>query len=727
MTRKVLGLCLISLIAISAIGWAVEYPLTVSDLAVVGNDQVKTKDILEVVPFQVGDSIQEADLKTASQAIYDLGWFGEVSVDRVALDEGRVVFQLVENPVITDIVITGNTHRRDYRLFGIKLFDARIMSSYKILQILRGDGVRKRRVLNRNDLTTGLKDVLAEYQARGYVLVSVGDVDMSSVLHIEFIEQEYTGSLFEGLKTVPETVPAALVDIPVGEPLQMADFQAAYRNLSQSVYFTDVQFDTQTGLNVDQAWIRWTLTETKLLDEPASITSIAIEGNTEYSTDVLEGLVGDLPDTPVDNYELLELVKGIYDQYIQGGYSMVRLSVSSIENGVLHLAIAEGRISSVTIVGNTRTHDYVITHNSELHAGEILNRKDLVVTYQQLIALGYFQAVDIVPEWVGDGVEVTVTITEKSTDLGGFGGSLAIDPSTGELYGELSLNQKNLFGTGQDLELSYNRGLVGTEDATPSTWNLGYSTVAYFPDFDRVGVNLYQTTESGTDEDEDVLNVTFGAEVSFSYPVADYSNLGLGFRHETEHAAGGSEWIPTDIASLSLSYDDTNDPFFPTEGSRRSLTFEKAGGFSAGRAYAKAELSWTTFVPTSMQMIASSLDQAAAVRIKAGWSSPDLPESKRTELGGPTSIRGASGESVGQYVLSNFEYRVELIDGLYATSFVDAGLDLTSVRLKDVLSSFGFELGIRAAGIIVRLDLAWVVGDDFTWTPVFDFGFGQMF
>jgi len=128
-----------------------------------------------------------------------------------------------------------------------------------------------------------------------------------------------------------------------------------------------------------------------------------------------------------------------------------------------------------------------------------------------------------------------------------------------------------------------------------------------------------------------------------------------------------------------------------------------------------------------MQMIASSLDQAVAVRIKAGWSDPGLPESKRTELGGPTSIRGVKGDSVGQYVLSNFEYRIELADGLVATSFVDAGLDLASVRLQDILSSFGFELGIRAAGVIVRLDMAWVVDKDFTWTPVFDFGFGEMF
>jgi len=67
------------------------------------------------------------------------------------------------------------------------------------------------------------------------------------------------------------------------------------------------------------------------------------------------------------------------------------------------------------------------------------------------------------------------------------------------------------------------------------------------------------------------------------------------------------------------------------------------------------------------------------------------------------------------------------VEGLYATTFWDAGFDLGAVRFKDILSSFGFELGINAAGIIVRLDFAWALNEDFTWIPVFDFGFGQMF
>jgi len=726
MTRKIQSLLIILWIGVAVTAAAAQYPLTVEELTIEGNVEIRSREIMEVVPFDVGDSIEEAELRTASQAIYDLGWFSEISLDRAALDEGRVVFRVVENPVIEEIVIAGNVHRRDFHLFGIKLFDAPIVSSTKIRQILRRNDVRKWEVLNGEGLTTALQEVLEEYQNRGYVMIFVGDVDPSSTLRIEFIEQEYAGSLFEGLSAVPEEVAQALVDIPVNQPLRLADFHAAGMNLTQSVYFSDVQIDTQTGFDGTQTWLRWTLTERVLLDEPTAIHGVSIEGNTVYPEDFLQSLLGDLPETAISNYEALELVRGVHDRYMRDGYSMVELTSSGTEDGILHLRIAEGRIGAVEILGNTRTHDYVIERNIELQTEHVFNRNDLLVSTQQLRSLGYFGAVDITPEWIDGSVGVTISITELE-NLGGFGGSMAIDPSTGDLYGELSLNEKNVFGTGQDLELSYSRGLVGTEDTSPSTWNLGYSTVAYFPGFDRVGISLYQKSENVTDEDVEVVDITLGAEMSFAYPIADYSTFGLAFRHEEERTTNESRWTPTDVVNLSVTFDNTNDLFFPTEGSRRYLTVEKAGGFSAGREYTKVDLTWMHFTPVMLPLLSSDLDQVLAVRIKTGWGDAELPDAKQVELGGTTSIRGLDGAPSRHYVFSNVEYRLELVDGLYTTAFVDAGFDLTTIRMDNLLSSFGFELGINAAGIIVRLDMAWGLTKDFTWMPVFDFGFGQMF
>jgi len=116
-----------------------------------------------------------------------------------------------------------------------------------------------------------------------------------------------------------------------------------------------------------------------------------------------------------------------------------------------------------------------------------------------------------------------------------------------------------------------------------------------------------------------------------------------------------------------------------------------------------------------------------AIRIKAGWGDAQVPTPRQMELGGSTSIRGLEGMRTRQYVFANVEYRLELVEGFYATTFLDTGFDLNAVRFEDMLSTAGFELGINAAGIVVRLDFVWSLNEEFTWVPIFDFGFGQMF
>lgn len=726
MTEKITGVLVVVLIACSLMGLAVQYPLTVTDLEVEGNDEIRFKDILDTIHFNVGSSIEEADLREASQAIYDLGWFSEVTLDRNVLETGRVIFQVVENPVIRKIEISGNTHRRDFMFFGLKLFDEPIMPTYRIRSILWENDVRRRDVLNRDGLTDALDEILAKYRERGYLTVSVGNVEMGETLRIEFIEHVYAGSLIEGLVNVPVEMAEAMIEIPTGEPLRMSDLARTRMDLASSVFFSNVGFDYQEGLESDSLWLIWQLTERTLIDAPLSLQAINFAGNTVYSDAVLADLIPTLPEEPVGNYQLLQIIEGVYDRYIDSGYTMLRLAVAAIEDGVLTLELIEGAISEIVVEGNTKTRDYVISRNLDFAVGDVANRNDLLVTYQQLNSLGYFGALDLVPEWGEEGVVVTITIAEKK-DMGGFGGSMVIDPSTGDLLGELSLNQKNLMGTGQDLELSYSRGLVGTDDIKPSTWNLGYSTVAYFPEFDRVGVDLFQTSRETTVDDEAAVSITVGGAISFSYPIAEYSNFGLAFRHEEERVNLEDHWTPSDVVTLSLTYNNANDPFFPTEGSRRQLKFEKAGGFSAGREYTKFDLTWIQYVPSPLPLLSSSMDQTLAIRVKAGWGDATVPLSKQMELGGSTSIRGIEGSPSRQYVLSNFEYRMELVDGLYATAFLDGGFDLSKVRMDDLLSSFGFELGINAAGLLVRLDFVWVLDEDFSWVPIFDFGMGSMF
>ncbi len=725
MEKRLLGATLalvLGCLGVVAIG--ADFPLTVASISVEGTVNVRDKDVLDAVPFEVGEQIDEADLRSASQSIFDLGWFSEVS-PRVG-EDGSITFRVTENPKIEEIIIEGNVHRKVYRLLGIRLFDAPIMPTAKIKQLLRDHDIRKGQILSVEALQAAIDDVLQAYKDRGYVLVMVGNVSVGPTLKIQFIEGVVAGNQVAGLETVPASVAEGMINIPLEEPLQQSDIQNVASTLRESVYFTGVDVAPLEGPTSDSVILKWTLTERMILETPAPVQQVVLEGVTQLPLDVAQASIASLPDGPVDNYQLLTSLQRLYELYYNSGYIMIRFRVASLDQGILTLQVEEGRISQINILGNTQTQERVIHNNLELHVGRILTRNDLAVSYQQLTSLGYFGQVNIEPVWGDDGIEITVSVTERD-DLGGMNGAIALEPNTGGVVGELSINQRNLFGTGQDVSLSYKRGLSPEGEPETSTWNLGYTTMAFIPEFDEVSVDLYRKVQEVRDGEEQASYLTLGGQVSFSYPIADYTDLAIAYKHEEERQIDVTQsWSPIDSVTLSVAENSTDDPFFPTRGSKRMISVEKAGGFSVGEEYAKIDLTWVRFTPQYGDWFAS-MDRTFAIRLKAGWGTGELRPTQAYELGGPTTVRGFTGASVQRMFVSNLEYRIELIDGLVLTTFMDYGVDLDSIRLDDTLASTGLELGITAAGIFVRIDVAWVLGPEASWMPRFEFGFGPMF
>ncbi len=725
MRRKVLGTVLALLVGLPAAGWAVEFPVVVADVQIEGTEEIRDRDVLEVIDFQAGDEISQADLRAASQAVFDLGWFSEVMPD--VAEDGTVMFRVVENPTIDRIEIRGNVNRQDYSLLGIKLFDVSIMPTSVIKRTLRQNGVRKGVVLNRGELETALEEIIHEYNERGYVLVAIGDVKIAETLEIEIVEAHVSESKISGLRTVPREVAEDMIDLPLGEPLKKVDVQRVLSRLRQSVYFTNVEVVPQPGAEPTAVVLEWSFEEREFLEEPKRIVGIELQGVTQFPEDLVYEQIGDLPDGVVDNYDLLRAVSGVYHLYTEAGFMMARLVKEGVDDEeVLLLRVDEGRIAGIELEGNEHTKAYVIRRKLGLAEGEVLTRADYLVTYQTLMALGYFSSVDLLPEWQDGGVQVLVRVAEKA-NLGGLQGSLSLDPATGGIVGELSLQQKNLMGTGQDIELSYSRGLTEGGEPANSTWNLGYSSVAFFQGFDRVGFDVYRRKREVVTTEDTFSVVTLGGGVSFSHPLGDYTDLDLGFRHEEERVSFSSAWIPTDSLTVSLVYDDIAEPWFPTQGERRVLSLEKAGGFSRSREYTSLDLLWIHFEPGTLPFF-GSLEQAVGIRTRMTWGDARLPPSKYAELGGPKSVRGADATSIPRLGLINAEYRVELVEeSLTLTGFFDAGVNLDSVSPETAVSSTGLELGVAAAGMFLRLDIAWLLGPEWDWMPHFQFGFSRMF
>ncbi len=724
-------LCAVVVGTLAVVAQATEFPLATSGLQVEGNKAIRTDDILRVIPFRGGEVISESTLKQASQAIFNLGWFSTVvpEVD----DAGVVRFRVTENPVIQKYDISGNTNLETFALFGLTLFRAPIISTDRIRGILSDNDVKIGKMLNNTSLKNALDAILKAYTDKGYALIMIGKVDTSGpTLKIQVIEGRVSENSITGLVTIPDSVARAIINLPTGECVKKAALQEIFTRLRASVFFSSADIAPQQGATPDSVRLVWTLGERTLLSAATQIKAVDLEGVTLFPNAIAASSIQALPDGPVDNYHLLQALGGLFDLYHRTGYVMVRFTNVGLEAGRLRLRVEEGEIGQVTVKGNTHTQESVILRNLGLKTGQVLNSGRLGVSYQGLMALGYFTSVDIVPEWVDDQVHVSVTIVE-GTKLGGFNGSISYSPESGGLVGKIEYSQKNLFGTGQDLSFSYDRGLVG--DAT-AVWDLGYSTVSFFPQFKRVGVNLYSKSEEKTvpkeGDSQEAGNqsktyYTLGAKGSVTYPWSDYTDLDVSYKNEAVRPADKSDWEPLNSVTLALRFDDVNNPRFPSNGSRRVFSVEKAGGFAPGAQFTKLDATWTSFSPVLVALpFLAERDQVVAVRLSCGLGL-GLPPSQRYDLGGSTTIRGVGTSSVDRLCFANLEYRVAIVEGLTATAFADCGVNLDRVSLEASKGSVGIELGIDVAGMFVRLDMAWPLGTGASWVPRFDFGFGPMF
>jgi outer membrane protein assembly factor BamA len=704
---------------------AIEYPFEVSEILVEGNEEIRERTIANAIDLRCGREASQEDVKASSQAIYDLGWFSEVYPE--ISEDGVITFHVVEYPVVEEIIVAGNVNDEVLSILGVTLLRGPIISRGRVMRTLRRNDVRVGRVLNQTGLDTALEEILQVYEDRGYGLVSMAPVEPGPVIRITILEGVIEGHEIRGLWTVPGAIARDLIDVPEGKVLRTSAFQSTAQAINGSIYFEGVDVELGPGMTETSVVLVWTITEQSVLDGTARAEGIDLLGVTQFPQALAEQTLTALPEGELSNYDVLSALEGLHDLYHRTGFVMIRFTSEGVVDDRLQIRVHEGRIRAVHIEGNERTLESVITKGLRIVPGDVLNSSRLAVAYQGLMSLGYFDSINLAPEWVGDEVELTAGI-EETEKLGGMTGSVAFSPESGGLVGELDYHQLNLFGTGQDLHFSYSRGLIADESAT---YELGYSTVTVFPAFRRVGVDLYRSSNArpaDDDEEEDIRYITVGGTAHAVYPWADYTDLSVAFKHETVSDVGSDDSELVESITVGLSYNDVNNPRFPTNGRQRSVTVEKAGDFAPGLRFLKADTTFSWFVPVLVPgAFLGTRDQVVAARAFLGWG-VDLPASQAFEFGGSMTIRGADVEATERLVVTNLEYRVQLIEGLSAALFVDAGLDLARLCDSTLKSTFGIELGLDAAGVRVRLDMSWPIDPRaIDWVPRFTFGFGPMF
>lgn len=365
----------------------------------------------------------------------------------------------------------------------------------------------------------------------------------------------------------------------------------------------------------------------------------------------------------------------------------------------IHFSIEEGsqyRVGLVKVFGNCSTQTNVILHEVLFVPGEIFNTIKLQVTEERLKNIGYFKHVNVYAvktegqEGLGESYR-DVHIEVEETVTGNFGAGFGVS-SVESVFGEFRISEKNfnhqglfsfwneglhtLRGGGEYVSLS---AMIGAKSRKYSlSW-----TKPFFRDTQWVvGFEIENSNNRYISDDYDI-NAT-GITVNGAYPLNPFlrfgthyrlrntyitlnkhhikrterkleaeaeEDLALGKKHAAKHKFHEIEGLScklreeaknmglTSAIGLSLTYDSTNNPVFPSRGFKSRLEQEVAG-FGGDHAFMGLAYLNSYYYPVFNRGVIKLRGDMRFIVPLFDTKRFHIPIDERLFLGGDNTIRG---------------------------------------------------------------------------------------
>ncbi|MBF0231596.1 MAG: outer membrane protein assembly factor BamA, partial [Desulfamplus sp.] len=359
-------------------------------------------------------------------------------------------------------------------------------------------------------------------------------------------------------------------------------------------------------------------------------------------------------------------------------------------------------LERILISGNTKTRDKVIRRQLEVYEQDLYSMSKIQKSVRNLRRIDYFENVDIkTSKGSGeDKLNLNVDITEKATGAFSFGGGYS---SEDQLFGMISISERNLFGRGQ---------IVSTKaevSATSTRFTLSFTEPWLFDIPLSAGIDAYNWDKEYDYYDKD----SKGGALRFSYKIFDYTSVGLRYGYE-DFTISNVQDIYTDVdpgdyltssVTTSLRYDSTNAAFNPTEGSDSSISVEYAGGLLGG------EIDFTKYIAETGWYYPLFWKFTGFVHAKTGYlddrSKGIEIDYERFYLGGINSVRGYDWQDINatpkgeseqrggeKFIQFNAEVIFPLVEDINLSGVVfydtgDAYLKDENITFNDLYSSYG--------------------------------------
>ncbi len=646
-----LGLFLFPVLSVASV-------FTIEKLEIEGNVRISFETIHSHLPVTVGEEITAADVQKSIQALYQTGFFKDVSLWQGI--DGTLVIKVVERPSIAEIKVVGN----------------RLINTDDMNQALEGLGIKKGRIFNAAQMDRVIIDLRRRYQNQGYyaadISIKVDELPRNRVNIKITIEEGQPATIgritLVGNKSFSDEV--LKNEMLLSESVLTGDGDKYSKPKLQSdletikSYYLDRGFaefkirSSQVSLSLDKTKVFITI---NLEEGPQyRVSEIKFSGDIVLPEEELKTLLNIQEGEVFNRSAVISSMTNIRDRLSEEAYAFAEIKPFTRLDAENRLVLIDFRIEPhkkiyvrrIVIEGNTRTRDHVIRRELRQFEAAPYSLASIRRSNSRLNRLGYFKRATIETRRVAkDQVDLVVTVEEQST--GSFNAGMGFSQLDGMSF-TLGITERNVIGSGNSASIN------ARYSTSTQALNLNMTNPYFTTDGVSLGGGIYfrniDAAELGV-ADYSINNL--GARIHLGYPLDEFTNISYGLNLDSQELLCNPKFIACSRhinkhgirydsakASITWSYDSKNAFYFPTAGRLTRLSAEVSMPLDQSEvAFYKIHARDTLFLPVS---------DAFTLRLKGKLSYGDglgefegLPFYETFYAGGIGSVRGYKANSLG--------------------------------------------------------------------------------
>lgn len=558
----------------------------VSDIKVTGLERVEPETVISYIDIKAGNTVSDDKLNEALKNLYTTGLFEDVSIN--VKDDGTMLINVAENPVISQILFDGNDDIDDAMLESeLRLAPRSTYSRAKvqedvrrILEVYRRSG-RYATVVN--------PEIIRRDQNRVDLIFNINEGPLAVIDKINFIGNEHYSS-------------SELQEVIMSKESRWYRIFSSSENYDAEKTNYDKELLRRFYLKRGYADFRVISAVAELSPDKKSftVTFVVDEGGRYKIRDV--NVVSDINDINGDDFnKFIEIEKGdkynsndidntvtiLTDELGKKGYAFVEVTPdiskdTSTGEADVTFRIREGArffVDRINIKGNTRTHDKVIRRELRIEEGDAFNASKIKDSRRNVENLDYFEKVEIntTPK-DGNRADLDIDVKEKST--GYFNVGIGFSTVNGALV-RTGITENNFRGVGQRL------GFDVAVSQKSQDFDLSFTEPYFLGRRLRAGIDLFHSRQDYQDESSYDSQIS-GGRLRTGWNYTDNLSQQLRYTLKQEEITDVGEYASKYIkeekgkytnSSLgtTLVYDKRDSAMFTKDGYFLSLGTDVAG------------------------------------------------------------------------------------------------------------------------------------------------------